>query len=52
MIRVQEGNTNTFDGVVGYMPGTGTGDEGYLTGLVSVSMRNLFGTARKLHSHD
>ncbi len=48
MIRVQEGNTNTFDGVVGYMPGTGTGDEGYLTGLVSVSMRNLFGTARKL----
>jgi outer membrane protein assembly factor BamA len=47
LIRVQEGRTNTFDGIAGYMPGTGTSD-GYFTGLVSVSMRNLFGTARKL----
>ncbi len=49
LIRVQEGSTNTFDGIAGYMPGTGGGDEGYFTGLVSVSMRNLFGSARKMH---
>ncbi len=48
LLRVQEGNTNTFDGVAGYIPGTVSGESGYLTGLVSVSMRNLFGTARKL----
>jgi outer membrane protein assembly factor BamA len=49
LIRVQEGSTNTFDGIAGYMPGNGVGDEGYFTGMVSVSMRNLFGTARKMH---
>lgn len=48
IIRVQEGNTNTFDGIAGYMPGTAAGEKGYFTGLISLSMRNLFGTARKL----
>ncbi|MBI5473858.1 MAG: BamA/TamA family outer membrane protein [Ignavibacteriae bacterium] len=48
LIRVQEGSTNTFDGVIGYIPGNGVDQAGYLTGLVSVSMRNLFGTGRKL----
>lgn len=48
LIRVQEGTTNTFDGVVGYMPGIAPGESGYLTGLASVAFRNLFGTARKL----
>ncbi len=48
LIRVQEGSTNTFDGVIGYIPGNGADQAGYLTGLVSVSMRNLFGTGRKL----
>lgn len=47
LISVQEGNTNTFDGVLGYAPGSSSG-EGIVTGLVNVSMRNLFGTARKL----
>jgi outer membrane protein assembly factor BamA len=46
LIHVQEGRTNTFDGVAGYMPGT-AGADGYFTGLASVSMRNLFGTARR-----
>lgn len=46
-ITVQEGNTNNFDGVVGYAPATQTGQSGYFTGNVFVSMRNLFGTARK-----
>lgn len=48
LIKVHEGSTNTFDGVVGYIPGNGADQSGYLTGLVSVSMRNLFGTGRKL----
>jgi outer membrane protein insertion porin family len=49
LITVQEGNTNTFDGIIGYVPGTATGQSGYVTGLVSVGMRNLFGTGRKLN---
>ncbi|MFN0158077.1 MAG: outer membrane protein assembly factor [Bacteroidota bacterium] len=48
LIKVQEGNTNTFDGVVGYQPGISPGEPGFLTGVASVSMRNLFGTGRKL----
>lgn len=48
LITVKEGNTNTFDGVIGYIPGPTEGESGYLTGLASVSMRNLFGTGRKL----
>ncbi len=47
LIKVQEGNTNTFDGVIGYIPGTSSGESGFVTGLASVSMRNLFGTGRK-----
>ncbi|MBI5214862.1 MAG: BamA/TamA family outer membrane protein [Ignavibacteriae bacterium] len=47
-IPVEEGNTNTFDGVLGYVPGS-SGEDGFLTGLANVSMRNLFGTARKLN---
>ncbi len=48
LIKVQEGSTNTFDGVIGYVPGATADQSGYLTGLVSISMRNLFGTGRKL----
>jgi outer membrane protein assembly factor BamA len=48
LIRVQEGSTSTFDGILGYIPSTQPGQGGYLTGLASVSMRNLFGTGRKL----
>lgn len=44
-ITVKEKSTNNFDGVVGYVPGTND-DAGYVTGLVNVSMRNLFGTGR------
>lgn len=48
LIKVTEANTNSFDGVVGYLPGS-VSEKGYFTGLVDVSMRNLFGTARKLN---
>lgn len=47
LIKITEGSTNTFDGVVGYLPGP-VGQKGYFTGLVDVGMRNLFGTGRKL----
>lgn len=48
LIKVREGSTNTFDGVIGYVPAPVSGQDAYLTGLVTVSMRNLFGTGRKL----
>jgi outer membrane protein insertion porin family len=49
LLRVQEGNPNTFDGIAGYIPSGQAGESGYLTGMASVSMRNLFGTGRKLN---
>lgn len=44
-IAVKERNTNNFDGIIGYIPGDDE-EDGYVTGLVNVSMRNLFGTGR------
>ncbi len=49
LIEVKEGNTNTFDGVIGYSPPTAT-ESGYLTGAAFVSFRNLFGTGRKMEA--
>ena len=48
LISVEESNTNTFDGVIGYVPGGQHDEGGAVTGMVNVVMRNLFGTARKL----
>jgi outer membrane protein assembly complex protein YaeT len=48
LITVKEGNTSTFDGIVGYIPSATPGEPGYVTGLTSISMRSLFGTGRKL----
>lgn len=50
LIEVKEGNTNTFDGVIGYNPPNGNETSGYLTGLINVSFRNLFGTGRKIQA--
>jgi outer membrane protein assembly factor BamA len=46
VINLKEKQTNNFDGIIGYMPPTGQQQTGFLTGLVNVSMRNLFGTGR------
>ena len=46
-LKVTEGNPNRFDGVVGYVPASGSTD-GYMTGLVDVQFRNIFGTGRRL----
>ncbi|PLX33181.1 MAG: hypothetical protein C0600_00950 [Ignavibacteria bacterium] len=51
LLRVAEGNTNRFDGVIGYQPAQNSDEDGYLTGLVDVSFRNLFGTGRQLAAH-
>jgi outer membrane protein insertion porin family len=50
LIEVKEGNTNTFDGVLGYNPPKNENESGYLTGLVNVSFKNLFGTGRKIQA--
>jgi len=46
VVNIKEKETNNFDGVLGYVPGTGANQTGYLTGLVNVTLRNLFGTGR------
>lgn len=47
LISVKEGNSNTFDGILGYVPSAVPGGDGYFTGNVFVAFRNLFGTGRK-----
>lgn len=46
-ISVREGNANSFDGIVGYVPPTAPNANGYFTGDAFVMFRNLFGTGRK-----
>lgn len=48
IIKVREGNTNTFDGIIGYVPPAQNEDNGYFTGLVNLSLKNLFGTGRRM----
>ncbi|MBN1560092.1 BamA/TamA family outer membrane protein [candidate division KSB1 bacterium] len=50
LITVEEGNTSSFDGVVGYTPGTDE-EKGYFTGLINVNLGNLFGTGRVFSAH-
>lgn len=45
-IVAKEKNTNNFDGIIGYIPPSQNETNGYVTGLVNVSLRNLFGTGR------
>jgi len=47
LVSVKEGNTNSFDGIVGYVPSALPNAKGYFTGDVFVAFKNLFGTARK-----
>ncbi len=46
VVGIKEKETNNFDGILGYVPGNGADQTGYLTGLVNVTLRNLFGTGR------
>ena len=45
-INVKEKNTNNFDGIIGYVPPAKDNESGYVTGLVNVTLRNIFGTGR------
>jgi outer membrane protein insertion porin family len=45
-IKVTERNTNNFDGVIGYTPPQNDNESGYVTGLVNITLRNIFGTGR------
>ena len=47
-ITVREGNTNRFDGAVGYVPSGVEGQTGTVTGLLEFGFKNLFGTGRRL----
>ena len=46
IVEVKEKNTNNFDGIIGYIPPGKNENSGYITGLVNISLRNLFGTGR------
>ncbi len=46
LINVKEKQTNNFDGIIGYIPPAVQGEKGYITGLVNITLRNLFGTGR------
>lgn len=46
-IKVKEKQTNNFDGIIGYIPGNNN-QNGYVTGLVNISLRNIFGTGRAM----
>ncbi len=45
-IRVKEKETNNFDGIIGYVPPAKEENDGFFTGFVNISLRNLFGTGR------
>jgi outer membrane protein assembly factor BamA len=49
-LDVEEGNSSKFDGILGYNPGN-TGKGGYFTGLIDISLGNLFGTGRIMQAH-
>ena len=45
VVRLKDKQTNNFDGIIGYVPGNNK-VSGYLTGLVNISLSNIFGTGR------
>jgi outer membrane protein insertion porin family len=48
IFHVEEGNTNSIDGVVGYHPPPSEEKPGYWTGRLQFDFRNLLGTGRLL----
>jgi outer membrane protein assembly factor BamA len=48
LVRVVEGNANTFDGILGYQPPEPGSSAGSLSGHLTFVLRNLFGTGRRL----
>ncbi len=50
-ITLKEKETNNFDGIIGYIPAAAQNTSGYFTGLVDISLRNLFGSGRAASIH-
>ncbi|MBN1154380.1 BamA/TamA family outer membrane protein [candidate division KSB1 bacterium] len=50
VLYVEEGNMNSFDGVLGYNPG-GTNEKGFFTGLVDIALANFMGTGRRVEAY-
>ena len=50
LVQLKEGRYNSIDGALGYFPG-GDDEDGYWTGLVDLSFKNLFGTGRRFYIH-
>jgi outer membrane protein assembly factor BamA len=50
LVRVKEGTSSRFDGIIGYVPAT-TDERGYFTGMIDISLGNLLGTGRALEAH-
>ena len=48
VIRVEEARSSAIDGVLGYTPGIG-GRSGFVTGVFTLSLRNIAGTGRRVH---
>ena len=46
LIEIKEKQTNNFDGIIGYIPSNKPDEKGFVTGLVNVSLRNIFGSGR------
>jgi outer membrane protein assembly factor BamA len=49
--RIEEGNANVIDGVLGYHPSSREGQKGYLTGRLQFTFRNIVGTGRFLDAY-
>ncbi len=45
-IKIKEKETNSFDGIIGYVPSSQGSSSGYFTGFVNVGLRNMFGSGR------
>jgi len=46
LIEIKEKQTNNFDGIIGYIPSNKPDEKGFVTGLVNISLRNIFGSGR------
>jgi len=46
LIEIKEKQTNNFDGIIGYIPSNKPDEKGFVTGLVIISLRNIFGSGR------
>ena len=47
-IKIKEKETNSFDGIIGYVPAAQANQSGYFTGFLNIGLRNIFGTGRSL----